>query len=84
MTMTLTGTIPGYVAGTWAIDPEHSEVGFSVRHMMISKARGKFTRFSGELVTAQDILSSSVTAQIDLASVDTRNRLRDARLRAAG
>ena len=34
--------IPGYVAGTWTIDPVHSEVGFSVRHMMVSKVRGKF------------------------------------------
>jgi polyisoprenoid-binding protein YceI len=40
MTMTQAGTIPGYVAGTWTIDPVHSEVGFSVRHMMVSKVRG--------------------------------------------
>jgi polyisoprenoid-binding protein YceI len=33
-------TIPGYVAGTWTIDPVHSEVGFVVRHMMVSKVRG--------------------------------------------
>lgn len=82
MTMTLTDTIPGYVAGTWAIDPEHSQVGFAVRHMMIGKARGTFTRFSGELVTTPDVLSSSVTAEIDLASVDTGSALRDANLRA--
>ena len=47
--MTETATvinIPGYVAGTWSIDPVHSEVGFSVRHMMVSKVRGKFTTFS--------------------------------------
>ena len=48
MTETATVTnIPGYVAGTWSIDPVHSEVGFSVRHMMVSKVRGKFTTFSG-------------------------------------
>ncbi len=81
MTMTLTQTIPGYVAGTWAIDPEHSEVGFTVRHMMISEVRGTFTRFSGELVTTPDVLSSSVTAAIDLASVDTGTAYRDANLR---
>ena len=34
--------IPGYVAGTWAIDPVHSEVSFTVRHMMVSKVRGRF------------------------------------------
>ena len=82
MTMTLTETIPGYMTGTWAIDPEHSEVGFAVRHMMIGKARGTFTRFSGDLVTAPDVLSSSVTAEIDPASVDTGSALRDANLRA--
>ncbi len=49
MTQTLTETVPGYVAGTWTIDALHSEVGFSVRHMMVSKVRGKFTKFGGEL-----------------------------------
>src|SRR6476646_8407996 len=46
--------IPGYTAGTWAIDPVHSEVGFSVRHMMVSKVRGRFTSCSGEIVTGQE------------------------------
>ena len=41
------GAIPGYVAGTWEIDPVHSEVGFTARHMMVSKVRGRFTTFSG-------------------------------------
>jgi polyisoprenoid-binding protein YceI len=50
--------IPGYVAGTWSIDPVHSEVGFSVRHMMVSKVRGKFKTFTGELVTGEDPLAS--------------------------
>jgi polyisoprenoid-binding protein YceI len=39
------GAIPGYVAGTWEIDPVHSEVGFTARHMMVSKVRGRFTVF---------------------------------------
>lgn len=82
MTMTQTGTIPGYVAGTWTIDPVHSEVGFSVRHMMVSKVRGKFTKFSGELVTAADVLSSNVTAEIDLSSIETGAEQRDAHLRS--
>jgi polyisoprenoid-binding protein YceI len=81
MTMTQTGAIPGYVAGTWSIDPIHSEVGFSVRHMMVSKVRGKFTKFSGEIVTGEDILGSSVTAEIDLASIDTGAEQRDGHLR---
>ncbi len=79
---TLTG-IPGYVAGTWSIDPVHSEVGFIVRHMMVSKVRGKFRTFSGELVTGDDPLTSSVTAEIDLSSIDTGNEQRDAHIRSA-
>ncbi len=82
MTQTLTGTIPGYVAGTWTIDPLHSEVGFSVRHMMVSKVRGKFTKFAGELVTAENPLDSSVTAEIDLASIETGSEQRDGHLRS--
>jgi polyisoprenoid-binding protein YceI len=82
MTMTQAEKIPGYVAGTWTIDPLHSEVGFSVRHMMVSKVRGKFTKFSGEIVTAQDVPSSSVAAEIDLSSIETGAEQRDAHLRS--
>ncbi len=57
MTSVLT-QIPGYVAGTWTIDPTHSEVGFTVRHLMVSKVRGRFSRFSGEIVTGEDPLAS--------------------------
>jgi polyisoprenoid-binding protein YceI len=74
--------IPGYVAGTWTIDATHSEVGFAVRHMMVAKVRGKFTKFEGEIVTADDVLSSSVTAEIDLASIDTGAEQRDGHLRS--
>ena len=80
---TTTTTIPGYVAGTWTIDPVHSEVGFSVRHMMVSKVRGKFTTFEGEIVTGENPLDSSVTATIDLASIDTGNSDRDNHIRSA-
>ena len=74
--------VPGYVAGTWTIDPTHSEVGFSVRHLMVSKVRGKFNKFSGQIVTAEDLPSSSVTAEIDLASIETGTEQRDAHLRS--
>ena len=76
-------TIPGYVAGTWEIDPVHSEVGFTARHMMVSKVRGRFTQFSGELVTAPDLLQSSVTATIELTSIQTGNEQRDQHIRSA-
>jgi polyisoprenoid-binding protein YceI len=75
--------IPGYEAATWTIDPVHSEVGFSVRHMMVSKVRGKFKTFSGQLVTADDPTKSSVTAEIDLSSIDTGQEQRDAHIRSA-
>jgi polyisoprenoid-binding protein YceI len=76
-------TIPGYIAATWDVDPLHTEVRFSIRHAMISKLRGRFTRFEGELVTGTDPLQSSVTASIDLASVATGNEDRDNRIRSA-
>ncbi len=82
MTQTLTERIPGYVAGTWTIDTLHSEVGFSVRHMMVSKVRGKFTKFGGEIVTGDDLLDSSVTAEIDLSSIETGSEQRDNHLRS--
>ena len=82
--MTATATYPpGYLTGTWAIDPVHSDVSFSVRHMMLSKVRGRFTRFSGEIVTADDPLASSVSAEIDLSSIDTGNEQRDEHIRSA-
>jgi len=84
MTASTTATvIPGYVAGTWTIDPVHSEIGFSARHMMVSKVRGKFTNFSGEIVTGDDPLQSSATAVIDLKSISTGQDQRDAHLRSA-
>jgi polyisoprenoid-binding protein YceI len=76
-------TIPGYVAGTWDLDPAHSEIGFSVRHLMVSKVRGRFTGFDGELVTGEDPLGSTVTATIDLNSIVTGDENRDNHLRSA-
>ena len=84
MTAATTQTsIPGYVAGTWTIDPVHSEVGFSVRHMMVSKVRGRFATFSGKLVTGENPLDSAVTAEIDLASIITGSEQRDQHIRSA-
>jgi polyisoprenoid-binding protein YceI len=75
--------IPGYEAATWNIDAVHSEVGFSVRHMMVSKVRGRFTAFSGQIVTGTDPTASSVTAEIELASINTGNEQRDEHIRSA-
>ena len=81
--MTTTDTIPGYLAGTWNIDPVHSDVSFTVRHMMVSKVRGRFGKFEGQIVTADDPTASSVTATIDLSSIDTNDANRDGHLRSA-
>jgi len=78
-----TSQIPGYIAGTWTIDPAHSEIGFVVRHMMVSKVRGQFTKFEGSITTAEDPLQSTGTATIDLGSISTNNEQRDGHLRSA-
>ena len=70
-------------AGTFTIDPGHSNVAFTVRHLMVSKVRGHFTRFQGQLTLDPDPLASSVTATIELASIDTNNPQRDHDLRSA-
>jgi polyisoprenoid-binding protein YceI len=83
MTEVSTATIPGYVAGKWSIDPVHSEVGFSVRHMMVSKVRGRFSEFSGEIVTGENPVNSSVTAEISMGSIITGSEQRDEHIRSA-
>jgi polyisoprenoid-binding protein YceI len=83
MTSSTTVQIPGYVVGTWDIDAAHSTVGFSVRHMMVSKVRGYFREFAGSLVTAEDPSQSSVTATVNMDSIDTRQEQRDAHIRSA-
>lgn len=69
--------------GTWEIDPSHSQVGFSVRHLGLSKVRGRFSRFTGTVHIAEEPTASSVEATIDLASIDTNDEGRDTHLRSA-
>ena len=80
-TFDVTGTTQ-LSAGTWAIDPVHSSIGFSVRHLMVSKVRGNFENFSGAIVVADDG-TSSVTAEIDVDSINTHNEQRDAHIKSA-
>lgn len=75
-----TETIPGYVAGTWKLDPMHSEVTFSVRHLAISKVKGEFKTFDVTLTTGESIVDSKVEASIDISSVTTGNADRDGHL----
>lgn len=82
-TATPSQTVPGYIAGTWDIDPVHSEVSFVVRHMVVAKVRGRFNDFEGTIVTAENPLESSVEATIQAASIDTNQEQRDAHVRSA-
>ena len=69
--------------GTWQIDASHSTVGFSVRHMMVSKVRGRFEKFDATLTVADDPMQSSVQATIDSTSINTDNSDRDNHVRSA-
>jgi polyisoprenoid-binding protein YceI len=68
--------------GTWAIDPVHSSIGFSVRHLMVSKVRGNFVNFSGAVTVAEDG-TPSVSAEIAVDSINTNNEQRDAHIKSA-
>ena len=81
MSDTITTNIPGYKAGTWTIDSTHSEVGFSIRHIMISKVKGTFDQFDATFVTGENPLDSTVTASATVASVNTNESNRDGHLR---
>jgi polyisoprenoid-binding protein YceI len=81
----LTRTIDGAevpVAGTYVLDVAHSSIGFSVRHLMVSKTKGRFDDFAGTVTIADDPLDSSVAVEIQVASVDTRDETRDEHLRS--
>ncbi|MBD0023604.1 hypothetical protein GII33_05045 [Gordonia pseudamarae] len=77
--MTVTAPIP---AGTWTIDPAHSTVGFSVKHLMVSKVRGTFDTFTGAITVAEDG-TPSVRAEVDVTSINTRNEQRDGHVKSA-
>lgn len=67
--------------GTWNVDAAHSRVGFTVRHLMVSKVRGSFTTFSGAVTVGEDKLASSVVAEVQMASIATGDDNRDNHLR---
>ena len=77
----MTTSTAAVTTGTWTLDPAHTEIGFTVRHLM-SKVRGKFETFEGAVVTSDDVTASTVTAKIDLNSINTGSADRDAHLRS--
>jgi len=75
--------IPGFIAGTWKLDPAHSDVGFVVGHLVMSKVHGRFDAFSGTVVTDEDLDRSSVNVSIEAGSVNTHLPVRDSQVRSA-
>lgn len=79
-----TTTLPtGLTAGTWAIDPSHTEASFTVRHAGISKVRGTVAVTEGAITVADDLTLSGVTAKLDPTTINTNDAGRDGHLKSA-
>jgi len=68
--------------GTWNIDPAHSELSFTARHLMVTKVRGKFTDFTASVEVGSPLEESKVSATVQLTSVETGAPDRDTHLRS--
>lgn len=82
---TKTRTVDGEILptpGLFALDPVHTHVGFSVRHMMIAKVRGRFSAFNGTVTIGERPSDAQIEVEVDLSSVDTQHPERDAHLRS--
>src|SRR5262245_23031048 len=78
MTATPTTSSLPLAPGRWAVDTHHSSIGFTIRHLGVSKVRGRFTRFDANVVIGESLGTTTVNAVVDLASIDTPNADRDA------
>ncbi|MBI2391438.1 MAG: YceI family protein [Deltaproteobacteria bacterium] len=67
----------------WVIDNSHSHIDFSVRHMVFAKVRGAFRKWNAQLALAEDLASSTVNVEVEVASIDTGEEKRDGHLRSA-
>ena len=68
----------------WSFDPMHSELGFKIKHMMLTNVSGSFTKFNVKVETnGDDFASAKIAASIDVASINTNNEQRDTHLRNA-
>ena len=78
MTTTADSSVQDAITGTWAIDPTHTTIGFSIRHAMIAKVRGNFGEFEGTFVIdGADVTASTASLSIQAASFSTDNADRD-------
>ncbi len=82
MSTTAAHTLP-LAPGRWDLDPHHSSVGFAIRHLGVSKVRGRFQKFDVDVVVGRTLSDSRVTATVQMASIDTGNPDRDAHVRTA-
>ena len=74
---------PGARAAEWTLDPEHTEIGFSVRHMMVTDVRGAFEKYTGTInVDDKDVTKAKVSVEIDVASINTKVVKRDTHLKS--
>ncbi|MDX6215295.1 MAG: hypothetical protein QOG99_879 [Frankiales bacterium] len=78
MTTTPSAVSLPLIPGRWAVDTNHSSIGFTIRHLGVSKVRGRFTRFEADIVIGETLDTTTVTATVDVASLDTANADRDA------
>ena len=76
-------TIAGLTPGVWKIDPTHTTAEFIVRHLMVTKVRGRFTDLKGTVTIGEDPLDSSVEVEIGTTSITTGEEARDNHLRTA-
>ncbi|MCA1657406.1 MAG: YceI family protein [Actinobacteria bacterium] len=80
MTTATASLIP---TGTWSVDPAHSTIGFSVKHMGIATVRGTFKEFEGTLEVGDELSAARIRGTVRTASVDTQEGARDEHLRSA-
>lgn len=79
--MSISTTSIPLTAGRWAVDVTHTSVGFTIRHLGVSKVRGRFNTFTVDVVVGTDLASTRVDASVALDSIDTGNRDRDANVK---
>ena len=65
MTVTSPALPTSLTTGTWSVDPTHSEIGFAVRHVGLTKVRGRFNEFGGRVVVGDSLPGTSIEATVE-------------------